>query len=308
MDLYKGLNIVVVVPCYNEEATIGTVIDDIKSINPEFAIYIVDNNSTDNTAKIAVAHGANVLYERKQGKAYAVRKAFRELDFDIYVMVDGDNTYPLNKINELIQPIVDGKADMTIGDRHASGCYRKNNKRKFHGFGNGLVKYTINLLFKAKLNDILSGYRAFNRSFVKNYPVVCDGFEIEADLTIHALHYHYSIIDIPVSYQDRPHGSHSKLNTIRDGFKILWLIFKLYKDTKPLRFFTSLSFVTFAIALGGGWVVVAEFLESHFITHVPLAILSSSSLLLSFIFLTSGLILDTLVKNDKKSHIIRVLA
>ena len=203
MELYKGLKIAVIIPCYNEEATVAKVINDIKKIYSDLAIYVVDNNSSDNTAKIAVEHGAQVLFEPKQGKAYAVRKAFRELDFDIYVMVDGDDTYPLDKLHELIQPIVDKKADMTVGDRHSNGHYRQNNKRKFHGFGNGLVKHAINWLFKANLNDILSGYRAFNRAFVKNYPVVCDGFEIEADLTIHALHYQYTIIDIPISYQEQ---------------------------------------------------------------------------------------------------------
>lgn len=303
-----NLRIALVIPCYNEEITIGTVIDDAKKYAPQAEIYVIDNNSSDATAEIARARGANVIHEYKVGKAYAIKTAFRVIDADIYVMIDGDDTYPLDQIDKIIEPVVAGRADMSVGDRHSLGHYSAENTRKFHGFGNCLVKKTINLFFAAKLNDILSGYRAFSRSFVKNYPLICEGFEIEADMTIHALHYDYKVLEVPITFQERPDGSESKLNTYSDGIKIMSLIVELYKDNRPLAFFSIFSGIIFLFSLISGGVVIDEFLKTQYITHVPLAILSSSSFVLAILLFISGLILDTLVKQDKKNHALRLLS
>lgn len=301
-------SIALVIPCYNEEITIGKVIDDARKYAPQAAIYVIDNNSSDATAEIACARGAEVIHEYKVGKAYAIKTAFRVIDADIYVMIDGDDTYPLDQIDKIIAPVASGRADMSVGDRHSLGHYSAENTRKFHGFGNGLVKKTINLFFGAKLNDILSGYRAFSRSFVKNYPLICEGFEIEADMTIHALHYDYKVLEVPITFQERPYGSESKLNTYSDGIKIMSLIFELYKDNRPLAFFSIFSGIIFLFSLFSGGVVIDEFLKTQYITHVPLAILSSSSFVLAILLFISGLILDTLVKQDKKNHALRLLS
>lgn len=300
--------IALVIPCYNEEITIGKVIDDAKKYAPQTAIYVIDNNSSDATAEISSARGAKVIHEYKVGKAYAIKTAFRVIDADIYVMIDGDDTYPLDQIDKIIAPVSSGRADMSVGDRHSLGHYSAENTRKFHGFGNSLVKKTINLFFGAKLNDILSGYRAFSRSFVKNYPLICEGFEIEADMTIHALHYDYKVLEVPITFQERPDGSESKLNTYSDGIKIMSLIFELYKDNRPLAFFSIFSGIIFLFSLLSGGVVIDEFLKTQYITHVPLAILSSSSFVVAILLFISGLILDTLVKQDKKNHALRLLS
>jgi len=296
------LKIAIIIPCYNEAITIEQVINDCKKYLPQATIYVIDNNSTDETINIALSNNVTVLHEYKQGKAYAVRKAFREIEADVYIMIDGDNTYPLNQIEKLIKPILEGRADMTVGDRHSLGHYQQENKRKFHGFGNGLIKKIINFLFGSKLNDILSGYRVFNRKFVKNYPLICEGFELEADMTIHALHYNYTVQEIPITFQDRPEGSASKLNTFSDGFKILRLILRLFKDNKPMAFFSILSAMIFSVSIATGIVVVHEFIKTHFITHVPLAILSASSAVLALLFFICGLILDTLVTQDLRRY------
>ena len=299
--------IAILIPCYNEEITIATVIQDCRKYTPSAAVYVIDNNSSDATAQIADSLGATVLREYKRGKAYAVKKAFQEIDADIYVMIDGDDTYPLDQIDKIIQPIEKGEADMTVGDRHTLGGYKQENKRQFHGLGNALVKKTINGLFRANLKDILSGYRGFSKKFVKNYPLICDGFELEAHLTIHALHYGHPIKEIPITFQDRPEGSESKLNTLSDGFHIMSLIVDMFKDSRPMIFFSTLAMITFVIAMASGAVVISEFARSHFITHIPLTILSSSSLVLSFLLLISGLILDTLVKQDLRHYALHLL-
>jgi glycosyltransferase involved in cell wall biosynthesis len=299
--------VAILIPCYNEEITIETVINDCKKHAPYADIYVIDNNSTDKTAEIAKKNNAIVLYEPKRGKAHAVKKAFLEVDADIYVMIDGDDTYPLDQIDKIIQPIQNHEADMTVGDRHSLGYYQQENQRMFHGIGNTLVKKTINFLFKANLEDILSGYRGFSKKFVKNYPLTCEGFEIEAHLTIHALHYGFVIKEIPITFKDRPQGSESKLNTISDGMKVMKLILQMFKDNKPIAFFSIFSLIAFIVSMASGFVVIDEFARSHYITHVPLTILSSSSLILSFLFFISGLILDTLVKQDIKNYALHLL-
>lgn len=299
--------IAIIIPCYNEEKTIGKVLGDCQKYIPDAELYVVDNNSSDKTAEVARSYNAHIIHENRQGKAYAVKTAFQKIEADIYVMIDGDDTYPLSQIQNMIEPIKAGSADMTVGDRHSSGDYGRENKRRFHGIGNNSVKWTINLLFKSKLKDILSGYRAFSRRFVKNYPLICDGFELEADLTIHALHYDYKIEEVQISFQDRPEGSESKLNTIRDGVKILFLIFELFKDNRPMLFFSILTLIALVLSLFTGSIVIHQYIDTHFIRSVPLAILSASSFLLGILFFISGLILDILIKQDKKQMALRLL-
>ena len=233
----------VLIPCYNEEITIEKVIKDFKKELPDAEIYVYNNNSKDKTAEIAEKNGAIVRHEYRQGKGNVVRSMFREIDADIYVMVDGDDTYPAEEVHKLIKPVVDGEADMVIGDRLTNGTYQKENKRHFHEFGNNLVKKSINVAFKTDLKDIMTGYRVFNKLFVKTMPVMSPKFEIETEMTIHALDKNFLIEEIPVTYRDRPEGSVSKLNTYSDGFKVLKTIFNLYKNYRPMPF--SLFFPEF---------------------------------------------------------------
>ena len=213
--------IAVLIPCYNEELTIEKVIKDFRKELPDADIYVYDNNSKDKTAEIAVANGAIVKHEYRQGKGNVVRTMFREIEADIYVMVDGDDTYPAEFVHKLIEPIRTGEADMTIGDRLSNGTYQEENKRHFHEFGNNLVKKSINVLFRTKLKDIMTGYRVFNRAFVKNMPILSKGFEIETEMTLYALDKRFIIKEIPITYRDRPHGSSSKINTVWDGYKVI---------------------------------------------------------------------------------------
>ena len=227
---------------------------------------------------------------------------FREIDADIYVMVDGDDTYPASEVHKLIQPIIDGKADMTVGDRLSNGTYKNENKRKFHQFGNNIVKKSINILFKTNLKDIMSGYRAFNKMFVKNTPILSSKFEIETEMTLSALDKKYIIEEIPIIYKDRPEGSFSKLNTIEDGIKVSKTILKMYKDYKPRKFFFTIAFILLMLGLIVGIPVLTEFAKTHFITKMPSAVLATGFVMLSAISLQSGLILDTIVKANKEKY------
>ena len=241
--------VAVLIPCYNEELTIEKVIKDFKRELPYADIYVYDNNSKDKTAEIAKREGAIVRRESKQGKGNVVRTMFREIDADIYVMVDGDDTYPAEFVHQLIEPIRNEEADMTIGDRLSNGTYQKENKRHFHEFGNNLVRKGINLLFQTKLRDIMTGYRAFSKMFVKNMPVLSQKFEIETEMSLYALDKRYIIKEIPIIYRDRPNGSQSKLNTIRDGVKVIKTIVNMFKNYKPLQFFTIIALILFMIGI-----------------------------------------------------------
>ena len=212
--------IAVLIPCYNESVTIKKVVEDYKKVLPEAVIYVYDNNSTDNTAELAKEAGAEVRYERRQGKGNVIRTMFRDIDADCYVMIDGDDTYPADNARELVDAVLNGEADMVIGDR-LSSTYFTENKRPFHNSGNKIVRWSINKLFHSDVTDIMTGYRAFSRQFVKSYPVLSKGFEIETEMTIHCLDKNFKIVEIPVSYRDRPEGSVSKLNTFSDGAKVL---------------------------------------------------------------------------------------
>jgi len=241
----SGLKIAILIPCFNEELTIGKVIDDYRKALPKADIYVFDNNSTDDTVAVSNKHDAIVKKEFRQGKGSVVRAMFKQVDADIYVMVDGDDTYPVDGIDQLLQPVIEGYADMVVGDRHSAGSYQAENKRNFHGFGNNLVKILINFLFRSDLKDIMSGLRVFNREFVKLISINSGGFEVETEITLHALDKRYRIVEVPISYKDRPEGSYSKLNTISDGIRVIKTIFWVFKDYKPLYFFGVMSFFYF---------------------------------------------------------------
>ncbi len=232
--------IAVLIPCYNESKTIKKVVEDYKKALPEAKIYVYDNNSTDKTDVIAKKAGAIVRYEYRQGKGNVIRTMFREIDADCYLMIDGDDTYPAENAKEMCDLILNGKADMVIGDR-LSSTYFTENKRPFHNFGNKIVRWLINHLFKNKVKDIMTGYRAFSYEFVKGFPVLSKGFEIETEMTIHAVDKNFKLIEIPVNYRDRPEGSVSKLNTYSDGLKVLKTIATLFKEYKPFGFFSFLA-------------------------------------------------------------------
>jgi glycosyltransferase involved in cell wall biosynthesis len=294
--------IAVLIPCFNEEITIQKVIDDFKAQLPNADIYVYDNNSEDKTAQIAKEAGAKVKYEYRQGKGNVIRSMFRDIDADIYVMIDGDDTYPAEFVHDLIKPIIEDRADMVIGDRHSNGTYREENKRALHNFGNNLVKGLINKFFDANLKDIMSGYRVFNKKFVKTIPINSNGFEIETEMTLHALDKKFLLKEIPIEYRDRPDGSFSKLNTISDGFRVLKTIMWVFKDYKPLLFFSILSFIIFILAMLVGVPVILEFIDTSKISKTPSAILSVGLMLISIISLFSGFILDTIVKQHRENY------
>ena len=294
--------IALLIPCYNEEVTIKKVIRDFKNELPDLDIYVYDNNSKDSTAKLAAEEGAIVRHEYNQGKGNVVRRMFREVEADIYVMVDGDDTYPANEVHKLIAPIISGEADMVIGDRLSNGTYKKENKRKFHEFGNNLVKKSINRLFKANLKDIMTGYRAFSKMFVKNMPVLSEKFEIETEMTLHALDKRFIIKEIPIEYRDRPSGSVSKLNTIKDGIKVLKTIVKMYKDYKPMRFYLCFAIISALLGIGVGIPVIMEYIKYKYVYKVPSAILATGLITLSIIIGQCGVILDTVEKQHRENY------
>lgn len=294
--------IAILIPCYNEEITVAKVITDFKKELPDALIYVYNNNSTDNTLQIAYENGAIVKNEYRQGKGNVVRSMFRDIDADVYVLVDGDNTYPANMVHQLIKPILMETADMVVGDRISNGTYKKQNKRLFHDFGNGMVRNTINRLFKTNLKDVMSGYRAFSRVFVKNVPILSKGFEVETEITLHALDKRFIIKEIPIEYKDRPNKSKSKLNTFTDGYKVIKTIIKMLKDYKPLKFFLSIAIIFFALGLIIGIPVIYEYILTRYITKVPSAVLSTGLMIFSVIIAQCGVILDTVVKDDKEKY------
>ena len=294
--------IAILIPCYNEEITVAKVITDFKKELPDALIYVYNNNSTDNTLQIAYENGAIVKNEYRQGKGNVVRSMFRDIDADVYVLVDGDNTYPANMVHQLIKPILMETADMVVGDRISNGTYKKQNKRLFHDFGNGMVRNTINRLFKTNLKDVMSGYRAFSRAFVKNVPILSKGFEVETEITLHALDKRFIIKEIPIEYKDRPNKSKSKLNTFTDGYKVIKTIIKMLKDYKPLKFFLSIATIFFALGLIIGIPVIYEYILTRYITKVPSAVLSTGLMIFSVIIAQCGVILDTVVKDDKEKY------
>lgn len=290
--------IAVLIPCYNEELTVEKTVSDFKHVLPDADIYVYNNNSKDRTKELALKAGAIVKDEYRQGKGAVVRSMFRDIDADVYIMVDGDDTYPAEEVEGLIKPVLEGKADMVIGDRLSSTYYTEN-KRPFHNFGNSLVKGLINFLFKSNLNDIMTGYRSFSKKFVKCMPVMSDGFQIETEMTIFALTNNMQVVNVPITYRDRPEGSESKLNTFSDGYKVLLTLFNLFKDNRPFLFFGCLSLIIFILGLVVGIPVIDEFIKTAYITKVPSAILAAALMINAFLLMSVGIILDA-IKNQKR--------
>ena len=293
--------IAVLIPCYNEAPTIAKVVKDYKKSLPNADIYVYDNNSTDGTDNIAEKAGAIVRYECRQGKGNVVRSMFREIDADCYLMIDGDDTYPAENAKEMCSLILDGKADMVIGDR-LSSTYFKENKRPFHNFGNVLVRFFINTLFKTKLKDIMTGYRAFSKEFVKGFPVLSQGFEIETEMTIHALDKNYKLVEIPVEYRDRPAGSVSKLNTFKDGFKVLMMIKTLFKEYKPRAFFNILSFISFIVGIVLNIPPFTEYFRTGLVTKFPSLIVGGFFIIVSLLLMITGILLEVIAKKHKQLY------
>ncbi|MBD5537278.1 MAG: glycosyltransferase [Lachnospiraceae bacterium] len=291
--------IAVLIPCYNEEKTIGKVIKDTKKALPDAIIYVYDNNSTDKTVQIAQDAGAVVRYEYKQGKGNVVRRMFREIDAECYLMIDGDDTYPLNCAQEMVSRVLYYHADMVVGDR-LSSTYFTENKRPFHNLGNSLVRASINGLFSSNIKDIMTGYRAFSYEFVKTFPVFSSGFQIETEMTIHAVNYRMQVDNVVVDYRDRPEGSVSKLNTYSDGFKVLWKIVQLFKTYKPLAFFGLISLVLSIAAVILFVPVLAEYFYTGLVPRFPTLIVSGFLVLAALQSLFAGVILAESIWKDRR--------
>ena len=292
------------IPCFNEEVTIGKVIREARAVLPDAEIYVFDNNSTDRTARIAEDAGATVIREKRQGKGFVVQTMFLRVEADVYLMVDGDDTYDLSGLPDMIALIQGDQADMIVGSRLGSAT--KRSFRPLHTFGNKLVAWLISRFFGGSLTDIMSGLRVMNRDFVKNVNITATGFEVETEMTIKALKHHAVVREVPVNYRERPVGSFSKLNTYRDGVLVIKTIFMIFKDYKPFLFFSLLSLLLFLQSLAAGSVVISEFLKTRYITHVPLAILASGMMVLSMIFFIAGVILDcTNRRFDELYHFMR---
>lgn len=297
--------VTVVLPAYNEELTIDGTIRAFHDALPDAAIWVINNRSSDATETVArntlmaLDCSGGVLNESRKGKGNAVRRAFLEISADIYVLADADLTYPADRIHDLMAPIIEGYADMVVGDRHSAGHYAAENKRALHGFGNRLVRNLVNRLFNANLADIMSGYRVFSRRFVKSYPILVEGFEIETDVTLHALDKRFRIIEIPVEYQDRPEGSVSKLNTFTDGAKVLFTIAQILRYYRPLLFFGSISAGFFLLGLLSSYPVIMDWLVHRYVYHVPLAILAAGLEISAVMALGIGLILDSITHQNK---------
>lgn len=284
----------ILIPCYNEERTVAKVIHDFRAELPEAGIYVFDNNSTDKTVEIAEKAGATVRYEKRQGKGNVVRSMFREVDADIYVMVDGDGTYPPHSVHELIKPILNGSADMVIGSRlHAMS---ESNFKALNRIGNRLFLLLLVFVFGVRITDLLSGYRAFSRRLVKNLPVLSHGFEVETELTVKSLERGYRVLEIPVNLSPRPAGSKSKISIFRDGLLIFNTIFALFRDYKPLTAFGLIGLLLAAAGFIPGLIVVAEFISTQYITHVPSAILAVGLVLSGLFVAFTGLVLHTITR------------
>jgi len=301
-------SIAVILPAFNEAPTIVAVIEAFRIALPEATIVVIDNASTDETGALAreamerLGCRGKVLHENSRGKANAVRRAFLDVEADVFLMADADLTYPAEQARELLAPVLEGRYDMVVGDRISRGDYAQENKRPAHEFGNRLVLDLINRLFKASLNDVLSGYRAMNRRFVKTYPVLVGGFELETDLTLHALEGRFRILELPIRYQDRPAGSVSKLNTVRDGARVINAIVQIARHHRPLAFFGGLGIILFVLGLAAGYGPLDDYLTSRFVYRLPLAVLAVGLELSALLSIATGLILSTIVRGHRAEH------
>ena len=291
--------IAVLIPCYNEEKTIGKVIRDFKEALPEATIYVYNNNSKDNTAEIALQEGAVVRNEYKQGKGNVIRRMFREIDAECYLMVDGDDTYPAECARKMVDRVLQQKVDMVVGDR-LSSTYFSENKRPFHNLGNSLVRKAINVLFKNNIKDMMTGYRAFSYLFVKSYAVLSKGFEIETEMSIHAVDKNMYIENVVIDYRDRPEGSESKLNTFSDGFKVLRTIVKLYKDYRPMAFFGLISGILLLISMLFFIPVFMDYLNTGLVLQFPTLIVCGFTVLSAVVSFFSGLMLSTMRQKERQ--------
>ena len=299
-------NTAVIIHCYNEAVTIGKVIDDFHRELPGATVYVYDNNSTDGTSQIALEHGATVRLEPRQGKGNVCRQMFRDIDAGCYLMVDGDDTYPAEAARALCDPILAGEADMTVGDRLSNGTYTEENKRAFHGFGNNLVRAMIKWIYGYSFEDVMTGYRAMCQPFVKTFPVLSEGFQIETELSIHAVDHRWRIKDVPVEYRDRPAGSVSKLDTVGDGIKVIAMIGTLFKDYRPLKFFSLVALLFAVIGLALGIPIIVDYYHTGLVPRFPTAILAASFMFLCGLSLATGLILDSVAKVEKKQWELQV--
>lgn len=293
--------IAVLIPCYNESHTIKKVVTDFREALPEADIYVYDNNSTDKTDEIAKEAGAIVRYEKRQGKGNVIRTMFREIDAECYLMIDGDDTYPAEYARAMVDCVLNDKVDMVIGDR-LSSTYFTENKRLFHNTGNRLVRLLINKLFKSNVRDIMTGYRAFSKLFVKGFPITSKGFEIETEMTIHALDKNYLLEEIPVTYRDRPDGSVSKLNTVSDGIKVLKTIAVLFKDYKPFAFFTAVSILLAIISSILLMPILINYIDTGLVPRFPTLIVSGLLYVIAILMWICGIILDVTVKKHRELY------
>ena len=291
--------IAVLIPCYNEEKTIEKVVTDAKRELPDATVYVYDNNSTDRTVELAKKAGAIVRHEYMQGKGNVIRRMFREINAECYIMVDGDDTYPMEYAKEMAEKVLNHNADMVVGDR-LSSTYFTENKRPFHNFGNSLVRKTINQLFDCNIKDIMTGYRAFSYQFVKTFPVLSKGFEIETEMTIHAVNNNMQVENVIVEYRDRPEGSVSKLSTYSDGAKVIMTIVRLFRQYKPFRFFTMLAFILMALAVGFFVPVFLDFIETGMVDKFPTLIVCGFVGLAAVQSFFAGMILDNITQKNRK--------
>ncbi len=306
--MVKMDKIAVIIPCYNESTTVGKVISDFKRELPDAVVYVYDNNSTDGTAEVAEKAGAVVRHEYRQGKGNVVRRMLREIDALCYVMVDGDDTYPAESAPEMVSMVLDRGADMVVGDRLSSTYYQEN-KRPFHNFGNSLVRSTINFLFSGGIKDIMTGYRAMGYNFAKTLPVKSGGFELETEMTIHAVSYNLDVRNVVIEYRDRPEGSTSKLNTFSDGARVLLTVFDLFKNNRPLMFFSWAGLIIFLISLFAFiFRVWIPYMETGLVEHFPTLIVCASAWALSALFFVCGLILDSVMRKEKREFEWRLAA
>lgn len=293
--------IAVLIPCYNESLTIEKVVSDYKEALPEATIYVYDNNSSDHTDELARKAGAKVVYEYRQGKGNVIRSMFRDIDAECYLMIDGDDTYPAENAREMVDLVLNKGVDMVIGDR-LSSTYFTENKRPFHNMGNRIVRGLINHLFHSNVKDIMTGYRAFSRLFVKSFPVFSKGFEIETEMTIHALDKNFLLEEIPVTYRDRPEGSESKLNTVSDGMKVLKTIASLFRDYKPLLFFSCASIICLLLGIGFFVPVFVSYIHTGLVEKIPTIIVSGVVFTVGILLWICGLILDVVVKKHRQLY------
>ncbi|MCQ2570891.1 MAG: glycosyltransferase family 2 protein [Candidatus Saccharibacteria bacterium] len=295
----KNDRVAVLIPCWNEEKTIAKVVKDFKDQLPEAVVYVYDNNSTDKTAEVAKKAGAIVRRERQQGKGNVVRRMFREIDADAYILVDGDDTYPAEAAREMVNAVLVNEADMVVGDRLSSN-YAKENKRKFHNFGNELVRFSINKIFHSNIRDVMTGYRAFSYQFVKTFPVLSKGFEIETEMTIHAVDKNMQLDNVIVEYRNRPAGSRSKLNTIPDGIKVLMTIAKLFRDYRPARFWCSISVILYVLAIAFAIPVFIDYTRTGIVERFPTLIVCGFAAMMATISLFAGAILQAILRNNRR--------